>query len=299
MKKLFLLITIVSCYGAIAQTKKLRINTRVSGAMETFSLYLKQSDDSYALLKTREEDSGVWTFDSLSAGTYRVHIAIPYAKYLSTWYPNKPIWDEAQDIVLTDDSTGIEVGMIANPVFTGPASIAGQLNEGMLKALGDPLTNIRVIIKDGNDVLVKMVTSNDSGKFNVTNLPVGTYKIIVDMVNVPSNNPKTVVLDSSNLTASVDLTVNATGTVTTGLKGTGLNQNEITLYPNPVADQLRTNSKENIEISIYDITGSLVIKGFINKSQSISLQQLPKGLYFASISSPSSKTVHTRKIIKE
>ncbi len=296
MKKLLLLMAIVSSINVFAQNKWIRVNARVGGTMITFSLYQKQSDNSYALLKSVEEDSGVWTFDSLNTGIYRVHASMAYAKYIPTWHPRKAIWDEAADIDLTStDSALCEEGMLANPVFTGPATIDGELSEGMLKTAGDPLKNTRVVIKDGAGAFVKMTSTNDSGKFTVNNLPVGTYKILVDVINVPTANPKTVVLDSANLTASVDLTVNSSGTVTTGIqKATSLNA--FALYPNPATDFVTVNTAENVTINIYNITGLLVAKGTINQFQNLSIEQLPNGIYIASMVKDG--ITYTQRIVK-
>jgi Secretion system C-terminal sorting domain len=100
------------------------------------------------------------------------------------------------------------------------------------------------------------------------------------MINVPTANPKTVVLDSSNLTAAVDLTVNATGTVTTGMTDNGGSHiMGLVLYPNPTTDYITVNSYDNVVVSIYSITGSLVAKESINQFQQLSVGHLPVGIY--------------------
>jgi hypothetical protein len=296
MKKLLLLIAFISAFGAFAQQKRIMVNARVSGTMITFSLYQKQTDNSYLMIDSREEDSGMWTFDSLSSGIYRVHMSMAYAKYIPTWHPMKAVWDEAGDINLTaTDSVLCNDGMLANPSFTGPASINGELTEGLLKTAGDPLKNVRVVIKDANGTLVKMTSTNDSGKFTAGNLPVGSYKIIVDMINVPTANAKTVVLDSTNLSASVDLTVNSSGPVSTGLKKL-VSDDSFVLHPNPATDLVGINTNEPVMVSLYDITGSLVVKGLVSQQQQLSLQHLPQGLYIAVITKDGH--TQTQRIVK-
>jgi hypothetical protein len=301
MKKILLLITLVSTFNVFAQQKVIKMNARVGGTMITFSLYQKQTDNTYLLVDSKEEDSGQWTFDSLSAGIYRVHMSMAYAKYIPTWHPRKAIWDEAADIDLTATDTALcDEGMLPNPSFTGPASISGELTEGMLKTAGDPLKNVRVVIKDGTGALVKMTSTNDSGKFVAGNLPVGSYKIIVDMINVPTANAKTVVLDSTNLTASVDLTVNSGGTVNTGLKNYldhGLVS--INVYPNPTTDELYVNSDTDVKITVSSIQGVLVREAMVNNNQSLSLESLPKGLYVATLVVPGTGEMISKKIVKE
>lgn len=299
MKKLLLLIALVSTLSVFAQNRWIKVNSRVGGTMITYSLYQKQVDNSYTLLKTKDEDSGMWKFDSLSAGMYRLHASMAYAKYIPTWHPMKAIWDEAVDIDLNSKDTAVcDDGMLPNPSFTGPASINGELSEGMLKTAGDPLKNVRVVIKNGAGAFVKMTSTNDSGKFTVANLPVGTYKILVDMINVPTANPKTVVLDSTNLTAAVDLTVNSSGTVTTGLtRLASSNTLGVVLYPNPATDFVTVSSADNVLISVYNITGLLVAKGSINQFQQLSIGNLPNGIYMVTMVKDG--ITHTQRMIKQ
>lgn len=299
MKKLLLVTALVSTLSVFAQNKWISVNSRVGGTMITYSLYKKQVDNSYALIKTKDEDSGMWKFDSLSAGIYRLHASMAYTKYIPTWHPMKAIWDEAADIDLTSIDTAVCAdGMLPNLSFTGPASIMGELSEGLLKTAGDPLKNVRVVIKDGTGAFVKMTSTNDSGKFTVTNLPLGTYKILVDMINVPTANPKTVVLDSSNLTEAVNLTVNATGTVTTGVDGKASSRiMGLILYPNPATDYITVNSSENVVVSIYNVTGSLVAKESINQFQQLSIGHLPVGMYVVTM--VKGEDTITQKMIKQ
>jgi hypothetical protein len=300
MKKMLLAMAICTGFSVMAQNKKMTVTTSVSGSTQTFSLYLKQTDGSYALLKAVDEDSGKWMFDSLSNGTYRVHVDMAYTKYIPTWYPSAAVWNDAQDIVLASDSMGVAVGMIPNPSFTGPASIAGLLNEGMLKTAGDPLKNVRVVIKTAGDAFVKMVSTNDSGKFVVSNLPIGSYKILVDLINVSNANPKSVVLDSSNLDVSVDLTVSTTGTVNTGLLSYKEGElSPVIVFPNPTSDWIQLNTDELVTVSIFNVTGTLVAKGNTNKTEAISLQHLPNGIYIVTFMLKESKAPTSIKLIKQ
>lgn len=71
----------------------------------------------------------------------------------------------------------------------------------------------------------------------------------------------------------------------------------ISIYPNPVTDNLfiQNNSNSEIEnISILDITGSVILK--IKNSTSINLEKLSKGVYFIKIYS--NGTTYTNKFFK-
>jgi hypothetical protein len=300
MKRMLLAMAVFTGISVMAQNKKITVTTQVSGSMQTFSLYQKQVDNTYALVQEQDEDGGKWTFDSLSNGTYRVHIDMAYTKYLPTWYPSAAVWNEAQDIDLATDSMGVSVSMIPNPSVSGPATITGQLNEGLLKTAGDPLKNTRVVINDGNDAFVKMVNSNDSGKFVVSNLPVGSYKILIDIINVSNANPKTVVLDSNNINAAVDLTVNATGTVNTGLLGSSVKEPlPVRVFPNPTSDRFQLTTDELVEVSVFNLSGTLVAKGKSNKNEAISIGDLPNGMYIITFIVSELNNPVTLKLIKQ
>jgi hypothetical protein len=298
MKKLLLMMALAFTFSAFAQTKWIKVNSRVSGTMLTFSLYQKQADNSYLEIQSKEEDSGIWTFDSLASGIYRVHVFIGYTKYLPTWHPMKVIWDEAADIDITSaDSFVCDEGLVPNPAITGPGSISGGLTEGMLKTAGDPLRNTRVVIVDNNNAFVKMGSTNDSGTFSINNLPVGTYKIKVDVINASTANPKTVVLDSTNLTATVDLTVNSGGTFNTGLSSVR-NTSKVTLYPNPFNDLIMVAGTKEYRMDIYDLNGKKVKHAEVSGTHGATVADLPAGIYIIELESMDHSETVIQKMIK-
>lgn len=292
-KQLLALLAVALSFSAFTQSKFIRVETRVGGTMMKFSLYQKQTDNSYELIDAADEDSGIWTFDSLNAGTYRVHVDIEYNKYLPTWHPYKALWEEAEDIDLnTNDSFVCGQGMLPNPAHFGPCAISGNLVEGDLFAPGDPMKNVRVLLFN-DSVLIKMLNTNDSGKFNATNLPVGTYKIRTDIVNTTDPSPKTVTVDSTNTSANVDLTINKTGTTNTGLQK--LIFADLSIYPNPANSHVDVQLSGKFQIQLMDIHGRVIVsKAAFNQVQ-IDVSTFDKGLYLIQISN--GKQQATQKLI--
>jgi hypothetical protein len=284
MKKILLtLIAISLSITSFSQNKFIRVESRVGGTMMKFSLFQKQSDNSYDLIDAADEDGGTWTFDSLSSGVYRVHVNIEYNKYLPTWHPYKAIWEEAQDIDLNStDSFICSNGMLPNPVFLGPCAISGNLVEGNLFAPGDPLKNVRVLLYR-DSVLIKMINTNDSGKFNASNLPIGTYKIRTDIVNAIDPTPKTVTVDSTNTSANIDLTINKNGTINTWLNKTVFT--DLSIYPNPAKTDVEIHKSGKFELQLMDINGKFVMKQSAFNNTSIDVSQYDNGVYFLRISS--------------
>ena len=285
MKKLLLPILLALSLNTFAQNKWIYVDSRVSGSNLTFELFKKQPDNSYSMIKTGTS-TYTYKFDNLSAGIYRIHVTIDYSKYVPTWHPYKALWEDAADIDLTvTDTFNAANGLLPNPAFFGPGSINGEMTEGLLKAKGDPLKNIRVLIIDNSNNLIKMVNTNDSGKFSVTGIPVGTYKIKTDVVNALNTNAKSVVLDSTHLNAIVKITVNKTGATNTGIANAISNNSGILVYPNPTVNVVNISvSASKFSYSIYNITGQLIKSATVNDNHvTIDMSQQITGVYFMSI----------------
>lgn len=284
--------------GTMAQTKWIRVNTQVGGNMMTFSLYQRQADSSFTKIDAKEEDSGTWLFDSLNAGIYRIHVDFLGNKYLPTWHPRKALWDEAGNVDLTSiDSFICSEGMLPNPaMLPGPGLISGKLTEGLLKAQGEPIKNTRVILLDSTNAVAALTRTNDSGNFSISNIPVGTYKIKVDLVNASTAKSKTVVLDSTNSTVSVDLTVNKTGPVNTALTE-ATTASKVVVYPNPATQVIYINAAQGSNVEVHNLSGKLVLSQTINSNSSIDVSTLANGIYFVKISY--ANEIAVRKFIKE
>lgn len=283
MKKTLLSLCLTTfAFGAFAQTKFIRVETAVGGTLMDFTLYKKQADSTFQSVETGTVNTGTYLFDSLSSGIYRVHVDPRYNKYLPTWHPRKELWENAADINLNNtDSFLSNEGLLPNPAAMGPCSISGTLTEGLLKGQGDPLKNVRVLLYN-NSVLIKMLNTNDSGKFNATSLPVGTYQIRTDIVNTVDPAPRSVTVDSTNTSASVAITVSQSGSVNTGIKHQL--STPFVVYPNPADDMLYIELEGKFTATLADITGKNVttIQGF-NKT-GIDISHLNKGMYVLMIS---------------
>ena len=171
----------------------------------------------------------------------------------------------------------------------GPCTITGALTEGLLKMAGEPLKNTRVVLVDTANAFVKMGSTNDSGKFVMSNLPVGSYKIKIDIVNASTANPKIVTLDSNNTSVSIDLTVNKSGTVTTGLSST-LAVARMSVYPNPFTNELTLQSTESCMFEVLDMKSVQYVKEMVLPQQSVQLSHLVPGIYILKLTSPEGET---------
>lgn len=72
---------------------------------------------------------------------------------------------------------------------------------------------------------------------------------------------------------------------------------DLKIYPNPVVSDLNISIDKNYELSIFDLTGRIVIKKTFEQKKA-NLSDLPKGVYIALITDPKSKETSTYKIVK-
>ena len=71
------------------------------------------------------------------------------------------------------------------------------------------------------------------------------------------------------------------------------------IYPNPVKDVLNIDLKTNQgEVKIFDLSGKVIKTASVNKSGSVDVSKLSKGLYIVEITMNGTSKV-TKKIIKE
>ncbi|WP_321426105.1 T9SS type A sorting domain-containing protein [uncultured Bacteroides sp.] len=121
---------------------------------------------------------------------------------------------------------------------------------------------------------------------DASNMPVEDIEYLRDNTNsVWNNNTKT------NYYFSVN-----TGTGINELKAD--EQNKLIVYPNPVSDGFRLNTSEkNVRISIYDLSGSLLLTKQISGDEYIDINTLPQGMYM--VRATTEKGSVTKKIVKK
>ncbi len=119
-----------------------------------------------------------------------------------------------------------------------------------------------------------------------TNSTPGCYYITVRLRDVMSY--------SSNVTETWMVCFNATEGITKN------EQANISLYPNPVTDELNIRSANASDVTIYNLTGErLKTAGCINGTATIMLNDLPPGMYVARITDTDGTTTAIRKFVKE
>ncbi|WP_321436493.1 T9SS type A sorting domain-containing protein [uncultured Bacteroides sp.] len=85
------------------------------------------------------------------------------------------------------------------------------------------------------------------------------------------------------------------------LNGSGINElnaDELIIYPNPVSDGFRLNTSEkNVQVSIYDLSGSILLTKQLSGNEYIDVSNLSKGIYLVRVTTE--KGLTTKKFIKK
>ncbi|MEW5845142.1 MAG: T9SS type A sorting domain-containing protein [Bacteroidota bacterium] len=72
----------------------------------------------------------------------------------------------------------------------------------------------------------------------------------------------------------------------------------INIYPNPAMDFINIEVSEPSHIEIFDITGKKMVEAHVDKISTISISNLPEGIYLVRMASRQNKNIATRKILK-
>ena len=120
-------------------------------------------------------------------------------------------------------------------------------------------------------------TGDDDDTQNLSDLPSGTYTVVVTDAN--------------------GCITTATITVGTQLSLDALHANQLLVYPNPTEGQLTIRNQGQFSYRITSLTGEVILSGNGTNNKSISLENQASGVYFVSVQQNDS--VKTLKIIKK
>lgn len=247
------------------------------------------------------DTSGVYSFKNSFPSAYYMLLAKPdkknYPNALSTYYGDMIYWKDAKLFFISAD-TMININMKEMPYLAaGKGLIKGKLMKGKaykMNGPGDPLKGINVsLVKSGNSIPVKnTVTDSVTGEFSFTNLPIGSYNLLVDVTGIPIDS--SLLKMNLNITATdsvvnnvvLEMDSNLIYTTATFVNEQTTYDNAVLFYPNPfsTSTNLRiTNHYESTkyELMIYDLLGREVMNSKFQTPNSELLRgNLQNGMYF-------------------
>ncbi len=237
-----------------------------------------------------------------------------YSNYLPTYYSADPAvialtWDLGAMLpqpLPSNDTANIALAAGINP--GGPGFISGSVfaGAGRMTKVGDPLKSRILILADMSGNPVAYTYSDAMGKFKFDNIAYGSYELFGD-AGGKLNPYLTVTLSASKTTVSnIVFEENSTSFsghyVTTAVNNVSSPLINVTVYPNPITDQINVSGLNQIngtkEILLNNIDGSNVYKYTFSGTEQVAIpaSNLPAGTYMLQVKTTDGERVF--KIVK-
>jgi len=236
-----------------------------------------------------ETNNGAYMLQNLAAGNYYL-VVLPHDAHMPGYYAGiaqtvTMNWDEAQTVTLTEGSSLSGVDMIVPTVDAEGINVvdgqvtqkSGSIGKGDDVMGAEPLNGAMLYAIDENGKVVGSAVSGQNGKFQLTGLGMGTYRVYADKLGFLSYE-STVTFDKAGDKHTVDVTLQPSAT--TGVTDPVLDNVGFSTFPNPVTSQLsvRFNSLANtVRVSVSDITGKELISRDVQTVRGENTVQLDLG----------------------
>lgn len=225
--------------------------------------------------------------------------------YIPTYHNSSFYWYSATVFYHVSGTTDInkDINMMTGMLTSGPGFIGGNVTTGANKGTGStPSIGLRMYVLDASGNVRQKTTTDASGNYSFSNLPVGTYSVFPEALSY-----KTTPISSITLTAGAPsfttasflqrtvsylivplssvLDVNTTASVSS-----------VAVFPNPtngtINIQWNTVASETGNISITDVAGRQVYTSSIDMTQGQGVKQidfsaLNSGNYIINVTSAS------------
>ncbi len=263
----------------------------------------------------KSTDGGTtWSFvvDPITNGIYTDYYRVnDQTAYLATWYNGHLIKTEDAGSTWIENTTILsESGYIYGVSFPSDdiGIVASSSNGRIIKTTDGGVSWVSIFPSTGSDVFaaygVFATSINDYVVVGRNTEATGNQKIYTTsdggtswtMSNSSTSNLNDVYCTSKNCYA-----VGENGTIVTRSNNvvnstTDLENEQIKVFPNPTDDLLYIDSKEALDLTIFDLKGQLVLSSKTNQGN-LDVSFLERGLYVLKISK-NNQTVLTQEFLK-
>jgi len=269
-------------------------------------VYLIQYDSASQMLslvmmqELTPADSGYFSFNNVSSGTYLVKAAADtgaanYSSLMPSYYQQTLFWNSATDVTVCPLNFWVGINLLSGTNPGGPGFIGGNVTQGAnkMEAAGDPMSNVEILLLDMNDNPLQYTYSDAAGHFGFSNLAYGTYKVYAEMINKETFPAIITISSTTPSVTDVPVVVNTTQIVSAAFVPTLNNIESVSLYPNPAKDfvTMKTILKQagNYSLEIADVTGKVLSSETVSLVQGqnttkISTLNIADGIYLIHLS---------------
>jgi hypothetical protein len=254
--------------------------------------------------------SAYYQFNSVGTDSFRIKAAVydtgsmGHVSYLPTYFVSNFYWYSASVIYHTSGSYDINknITMLAGIPAPGPGFIGGNVLSGANKGTaGSGAAGITIYLLNSVGVPAQQTTTDASGNYGFSALPLGTYTIFPELLGYMTTAYTSVDITTSATSVSaanfIQHTISHTiAPVTNGVNNMPSSLSSIFVFPNPsngkVNMQWNAATTEKATVTLSDITGRQVFSTTVNMNQGVGTTELDlsvmtNGLYMISVKSAS------------
>ncbi len=288
--------------------------SRQDSSMVTAGLvYLYPYPAPYCVDTAMIKPDGSYQFSNVGMGNYILKaVSFGMQNLVPTYYGNTATWEDATVIQVFDSLPILNrnIVMIELDSLNGKGVISGYVEEeGGSKSLSKssvtaPAVGVNVYLQhkelqNGTYVFVTGAQSqtDEKGYYEFRNIPVGEYKIILDITGIGMLGVYTVEIKGDETIQDRDYQITVNGIIPTkplGISDPGQKATQYQVYPNPTTGILVLKNLTGNEkyVDVYSPEGRLVQRSAISDTNAtVDIQNLNRGIYILRIGGKSIKVV--------
>lgn len=264
--------------------------------------------DEVNFVATTEIQQNSYYFENVEEGEYLTQAIV--AENVPTYHQNSEWWDQADvispespswwgyniQLIPLDEFDDNGPGIINGGVFDGDGLVSHEVDDRN----NDPIEGAEIILFNSEDAPINYTFTDAEGSFSFNSLPYGTYTVYIE---IPGFEQVfyTVIISADNETVdNINFTVDQ-NTITTGSREVLLKNTTLSVYPNPVKNELTVNfdlnTKGSATIQIVNSLGQVVLSDNFEQNKMLNLTGLNTGIYLVKITTQAGIAV--QQFVKE
>ncbi|MEP0985359.1 FG-GAP-like repeat-containing protein [Ekhidna sp.] len=306
--------------------------TLITENVNGYILEIKEAEVGFDTLNfaTQENVSSSFSFPEVVLGDFLINVSSDEDSYVPTYFGDAFLWDEADTLVLENDST-IQIIITETPPVLTAADGDGLVNGVIDEDFEDDASRIdarrraskrrcglrrkRSGGRTGQDAdefeLIAYGETNDDGEFEYGFLPQGTYRFFVEYPGIPLDESAFVQFDIGEAGVgdnSFKLAVFASEDgifIELVLGLTSVHFTDFRIFPNPTANLINIDYEQvksgKLSLEVFDIHGKEMLRKTLDGKQeniTIDISSFKKGQYIFRVIDEERNDLIVYKIIK-